>query len=363
MPFSPVIGRQTPPFDPSAPSTGSFTPAAVATVLPDGETLRANAAFSQMNATVRSEAVTRALASGRDEGFIASLEVFYMRGIRDGVTTVAFVDASGFLRTMEKTGASVALVFAGVVGAVALLAHLLSRRIAQPVQEAWDQQAEFVADASHELKTPLTVILANANILEAAQDQLAPEQRRWVQGIGEEARHMKQLVEELLFLARSDEGAAGTGAGGDAVDFSDLVRQACLSFDAVAFETGVELRESVDPGVSIKGDRAQLERLVRSLLDNAIKYAGAGGSVDVALRVRKKGRAVFSVTNSGAAIAPEDLPRVFDRFWRCDQARSRSQNTGFGLGLAIAKSIAEAHGGRIEAASSPEDGTTFTVTF
>lgn len=361
--FEPVIGRHEPPMGGGPEHRDGFIPVAVADVLADGGVVESNATFDLMEEPVRTAAVTEALALEKPEGLIANRALAYYRIDRDdGTFTVALADAGDYAWTVRKTALGVSAVFLCVVAFVALFAWKVAKAITRPVQEAWDKQAEFVADASHELKTPLTVILANANILQGDQ-ALALDAQKWVRGIGDEATHMKGLVEELLFLARSDETSGDVGRPKEDVDLSGLVLQACLSFDAVAFEAGVELHDLVDRDVHVSGDRAQLERLVRSLVDNAIKYAGDGGTVTVALCARKKGHPAFSVTNTGTAIAPEDLERVFDRFWRSDQARSRSQNTSYGLGLAIAKSIAESHGARIEATSSPESGTTFTVSF
>ena len=174
---------------------------------------------------------------------------------------------------------------------------------------------------------------------------------------------MKKLVEDMLFLARNEVPAHGAQAERETVDLSNLVGESCLAFDAVAFEAGVDLVSDVRDGVTVKGDRVQLERLVKSLLDNAVKYAGRDGRVTVRLDARRKDHAVLTVGNTGDPIPADELPHVFDRFWRSERARSSSQGGSFGLGLSIAKSIAEGQGASISVASDKEQGTTFTVAF
>jgi len=359
--FVPVIGRPSPSPGAEPPPREDHMPTAVASVRKDGAVVQANPTFDHMDQALCAAAVEHALESPDDEGYMPGGQLFYFKAAKGDVTVIALADAAGFVDTLKKTALSVSLVFLCVVCAAGVLALGLSNVITQPVQRAWDKQGEFIADASHELKTPLTVILANTNILRGGREALTQTQAKWVDGIHDEANHMKRLVEELLFLAKSDGSTTGARPACDPLDFSNLVTQACLTFDAVAFEAGVELRESVEQGLWVEGDRAQAERLVRVLIDNAVKYAGEGGTVFVELRSKKMGRRVLSVTNSGPCIPPQDLARVFDRFWRSDQARSRTQNPSYGLGLSIAKSIADAHGWRIAATSSPERGTTFTV--
>lgn len=355
-----VIGRQ----DAARGEGGGSMPVAVVASLADGSVIAYNDAFlGSMDAQTRTRAVEKALASDADGGLLVGEGVFYRRDVVSGGFVLAFIDASAFLTTMSNTAAGMAVVFLFILAVLTALGVALSRAITRPVQRAWDSQAQFVADASHELKTPLTVILANADILAEDEGGLNPEQSKWVGGIRSEARRMRGLVEEMLFLARSDNVARSEHAEAPELDLSLLVREACLTFDAVAFEANVELVESVGDGIAIRADRDQIERLVKSLVDNAIKYAGAAGRVSVTLAERKKGHPTLRVNNTGDPIPPEDLPHVFDRFWRSDKARSASEEASFGLGLAIAKSIAEAQGARIAVSSTAEEGTTFTVSF
>lgn len=245
----------------------------------------------------------------------------------------------------------------GIV-AIVLIALLLSHWVLKPVERAWEQQRQFVADASHELKTPLSVILANTQILKSDESKIPEESRRWIEGTSDEAERMRGLVEELLELARTEEGSSNARANAP-VDLSSLVEGDALQFDAVAYERGCEIETNVVDGISVLGDQEQLERLLKALIDNACKYAARGTQIKVTLE-KNGSHALFAATSQGEPIPEEDLPHVFDRFWRSDKARARSTG-GYGLGLAIAKGIAESHGGKIWATSDDVRGTSFYV--
>ena len=170
---------------------------------------------------------------------------------------------------------------------------------------------------------------------------------------------MRGLVEELLELART-EGGASSARPNAPVDLSSLVEGDALQFDAVAYERGCEIETNVFDGISVLGDQDQLDRLLKTLIDNACKYVDDGGAVDVSLS-RSGKQARLAVRNTGAPISPEDLPHVFDRFYRADKARTGGAG-GHGLGLAIARAIAEEHGGTLTVSSTQADGTVFTAT-
>lgn len=306
------------------------------------------------------ELLAEALSSESASGKNSSYHVAWMRASTPSGWRVALADTYSRDAALRAQATMDAAIFLVAMAALLLVVRRLARWILRPVEEAWDQQRRFVSDASHELKTPLAVILANAQILETAEG-VPEDARRWARSTAEEAKHMKGLVEDLLTLARADEQrASGERVAAERVDLSALVDGCALEFDAVAFERGCSIESSLEPGLSVVGDPSQLGRLVRTLLDNATKYAARGTEVRVAL-AREGRRCRLAVTNLGDVIAPEDLEHLFERFYRTDRARERQPQGGFGLGLAIARSIAEAHGGTIGAASSHEEGTTFTV--
>ena len=307
--------------------------------------------------------ISQAVADERTSGFDWGHHLAWATKSTAWGMRVAICDTySRDMALLSQAAASISILCVALL-TLYIVSRLFANWAIKPVGETWDQQRRFVSDASHELKTPLAVILANVQILQ--KDEGLPEDsKRWVNSTADEAQHMKSLVEDLLTLARADEAKAGSvTATGPMVDFdlSEVVEETALEFDAVAFERGCSIECESAPGIVVKGDKAQLSRVAHTLLDNATKYAKKGTEVKVALsREGKKAR--FTVNNQGSVIAPDDLAHLFDRFYRTDKARSREETGGFGLGLAIAKSIVEAHGGKIEVTSTAQEGTTFTVT-
>ena len=305
------------------------------------------------------------------KGRLDDLHLFYQKIEQDGGVYLAFADGSA-----ADGWQFLALSLAGV-GAVTLLVFFVisvffSRWALKPVEQAWKQQQQFVADASHELKTPLTVILANSSILLAHPEQSVAQQNQWVESTQHEAERMQKLVNDMLLLARSDANKAGklrgkTAAFGlsntqegpqESLDFSYVVEGQILQFESVAFEKGIQIEQEIAEDIEVRGKKDQMERLVSILLDNACKYAPENSIVKVILQKRENETRLL-VNNQGTPISPDDLPYLFDRFYRVDKARVRTG--GFGLGLAIAKDIVEATGGSISAESTETSGITFIV--
>ena len=328
----------------------------------DGVILQTSRSPIIVNSSVLADVVDVALASEVDQGRIDDLHVAWCRAWKNISTLrIVIVDTSAMDSALtEQIWADLRIIV------IALLINFfvvwwLSGWALEPVARAWEDQRRFVSDASHELKTPLAVILANTDIL-VHDDQIPSDSQRWIESTQEEAEHMKSLVNELLELARADESASGGATSAlhkEQVDFSELVDSAALEFDAVAFERGCMLESKITPEISLMGDRVWLSRLVRILIDNACKYAAVGTTVEVNLS-KTANHARLTVVNQGNPIEPEDLPHVFERFYRSDKVRTRGTG-GFGLGLAIAKSIVDAHGGKISVTSNEVEGTCFTV--
>jgi heavy metal sensor kinase len=225
------------------------------------------------------------------------------------------------------------------------------------LERSFAEVRRFTADASHELRTPLTAIRTEAEVA-LGRDDLPPGQRQLLGSVLEECARLTRLTDQLLALAREDAGVA-PGAR-EPVDLAALVAGVAETMRPVAEVKGVRLRADLAGPVPVRGDPARLRQVCYNLADNAIKYTTAGGEVE--FRVESRGGCgVVTVRDTGEGIPPEHLPRVFDRFYRVDRARSREQG-GTGLGLSIARSIVTAHGGRIELTSTPGQGTTCTVT-
>ncbi|WP_312280321.1 HAMP domain-containing sensor histidine kinase [Oscillibacter sp.] len=291
----------------------------------------------------------------RETGNIPAYNLRYLRVNSGFFQRIAFVDVSmetaslqSMIRSTLQIGAAALLVLLGI-------SVLLARLVTRPVGRAWNQQRQFLSDASHELKTPLTVILSNAELL----DDVSLEERpaRWADNILSEARQMRSLVEEMLTLARAD-SLVRTGVFSE-VSLSDAATDCALLFEPVAFDAGKSLGcEGIDPDVLVTGDADRLKQAISVLLDNAIKYGAEGTSIALALRKTDR-QARLQVENQGPPIPPEQLRRLFERFYRADA--SRGEQSGFGLGLSIAQSIAAEHKGTLRA-ESDEASTRFILT-
>ena len=290
------------------------------------------------------EIIEACLASTKEEGTLPNYRLRYLRQNNGLYQRVAFVDMSMELAMLRQAMSSSLLIAAAALLLLLLVSVLLSFWATRPVENAWKQQRQFLSNASHELKTPLTVILSNAELLTEAT--LPEKPSRWTDNIRSEALQMKTLVEEMLTLARAD-NAAQTAVMTN-LSFSDIAQNCALAFEPVAFETGKHLEYQIQEDISVLGDGDQLHRLISILLDNAIKYGAAGGTVTLTLQKADR-LACLVVSNPGVPIPAKHLDRLFERFYRADP--SRGEQSGFGLGLPIALTIATEHKGSLKAES------------
>jgi two-component system, OmpR family, phosphate regulon sensor histidine kinase PhoR len=215
---------------------------------------------------------------------------------------------------------------------------------------------DFVANASHELKTPVAAVRVLAETLLTALPDDPEAGRRFAERIGREAERLDALVRDLLDLSRVERGTLDV----EPVDLVGLAKEVVGGYADRAEERRIKLRSELQPNVAMRGDRAQLGLLLSNLVDNAVRYTPARGTVCVRLDAGES-RAVLQVTDTGEGIPESELPRVFERFYRVDKARAR-QTGGTGLGLAIVRHVAESHGGAVKVDSELGRGTTFTVT-
>lgn len=250
---------------------------------------------------------------------------------------------------------ALASLFVGV-SCYLFISIFLAKIAIKPAEDSWKKQRQFVADASHELKTPLSVIMANIDIMAAHPDKTVQSQMQWLENSKAEAQRMAGLVADLLFLAKNDDGVQVELSD---TNLSEAVGAIVLSHDAIFYENGKEFSYDVQSDLHVEGNNGQLKQLVTILLDNANKYSEGSGNIH--LRLCGNGRhAVLSVSNNCASLSQDQLQHLFDRFYTIDPSRNKS-NGGNGLGLSIAKTICETHRGSIVA--SYENGSiTFTAT-
>lgn len=293
------------------------------------------------------------LASGEQEGMYKNLR-FLVKTLPDK-KEVVFLESLAQSRFLASFVRSLTLcLFLTVL--FFLAARILSRRIVLPVRDAFNKQKQFISDASHELKTPITVINANIDLLRTEIGE-----NKWMDYIEAEGQRMTALITNLLTLSRisSEESTVGDSAHFCEFDLSSALLGTALSFESLAFEHGISYDVAIAEDLCCTGCETEIRQLAAILLDNAMKYTSPNGSVRITLQsctvsegrsltLRRRPRriALLAVSNTGAEIPKEELEKIFDRFYRTDKSRNRASG-GFGLGLAIAKSIAEKHGGEI----------------
>ena len=312
-----------------------------------------NSYYDLSDETRMAEIVTAALAADEDAGTLDEFHLRYLRQRGYTTTAIAFTDTYLEYTSLHTLLKACSLVGCGALVVLFLCSYLLSGVVTKPVGAAWAQQEQFLSDASHELKTPLTVILSSAELLEQSA---SPEQAVYVDNIRAELlnsilqrskRSLKTVVRTELSL---DDGDTVT-------DLSEAAVTAALRFEPVAFEAGHVLDYDIAPFLPVRGDGAKLGQALAVLLDTAVKYAAPGTPIRLTA-VRQGSRAVVSVTDQGPDIPSDKLPRIFDRFYRADDARTDGDS--FGLGLPIAKAIVDAHRGVLRCDSSG-GGTTFSI--
>lgn len=295
------------------------------------------------------------LSSTQKSGVLKNYGLRFVRVATPTAQRIVFADMSretnimsGLLQTCLLIGAVSFLVFL-------IISIMLAHWAVKPVAVAWEQQRQFVADASHELKTPLTVILSNAQMLSGNGED--PELReKLTANILTVSEQMKDLVAKLLNSAQIDQGIGTMEVSN--LDFSETVSNALLPFDSIFYEQEKELDSEIEDGIWVRGSQSHLVQVVDILLDNAQKYSSERGRTWVTLKRQGAKHCLLTVSNEGSAMSSKELKNIFKRFYRADAARERTGS--YGLGLSIAEGIVKAHKGKIWAES--KDGiNTFSV--
>jgi signal transduction histidine kinase len=332
-----LTGRRVLALDPTAPSLG----------LPSDR-------LAEM--TLKRGEMTRGTVRGPD----GDVRVVSIPVVRSGAI-VGVMQSARSLGPVRETVRTLALVLGPLgLGALALAAVgglFMSRRAMRPVQDAFDRQRTFIADASHELKTPLTLIRADAEVL--SRGMTDPNDRELVEDLLGETDRMNAVLSDLLILARLDAGKLAVAR--EIFDLGATVAETAERFGARANARDVRLEVRTTGELPVLGDPERTAQILAALLDNALRFTPPGVGVEVSARAQD-GRACATVTDTGPGIAPEHLPRVFDRFYRVEASRTRSEaGGGTGLGLSIARELARAQGGELTAANAPDGGARFTL--
>lgn len=271
----------------------------------------------------------------RTEGKINNL--LYLVSDKGEYKLVAFIDNTFMFESISSL-MRYTLIFGGLaILALLAVSVFLAKKIVDPLEESYTKQKQFISDAGHELKTPVSVVSANAEMLEREIGE-----NQWLSNIQYENERMGKLISELLELSRTENATMVM----EYLDFSRLVSREALSFESVAFEKGFTLNCNIEDRIHLSGNEGKLTQLVSILIDNAIRHSSGGNDIALSLK-RNHGHAYLSVSNPGEPIPDSEREQLFDRFYRVDQARN-SDSGHYGLGLAIAKAVVTAHNGKID---------------
>ncbi|MDD2213179.1 MAG: HAMP domain-containing sensor histidine kinase [Oscillospiraceae bacterium] len=305
--------------------------------------------------------VQAALDQGKTEGTLSDYKLrFLLRYYNDAHVRIAFADQTHEISSMRTLSRNLLLGGGFMWLTFLLISFFLASWALKPVERTWQQQKQFIEDASHELKTPLTVMVADLSLIRQQPDSTVATQEHWLDSMDQSTRSMTALINNLLTLARLEQPELKLDLL--PLDLSRLLTEVCLNLEAMAFEADKPLKTDIREPLWIRGDRTQLTTLFGTLIENAVKYGQPGQDILVRLFPLEEHEVQVQVRNWGQVIEPEQMKHVFDRFYRVDAAREHEAG-GFGLGLSIAQRIAGLHRTAIQVNSSQATGTIFSVSF
>lgn len=296
------------------------------------------------------------ISSGSTKGFRDSYRYIVSTSSDSASTLVIFLDCSQRLSNCRSFLITSTLASLVGLATVLVLIILFSGRMIKPVLDGYEKQKRFITDAGHEIRTPITVISTDADVLEMENGQ-----NEWVTDIKAQTTRLAELTNDLVFLSRMDEAQPKVQM--IEFPFSDLVQETADGFKAAAKAQGKTFTTDIEPLITVNGDEKSLRQLVSILLDNALKYSPEGGSISLSLK--KDGRSLKLVEENTASydITKETVDNMFERFYRADSSHSTdNEKGGYGIGLSIAKAVVAAHKGKISASSKDSHTLTVTVT-
>ena len=305
---------------------------------------------------VLDDLVSQAVVSSRLRG-ILNANINFLKQTDGQIVKVAIYKTIDNRNSLVTYLGIVSAILAVSLASYFIISFLLARIAIAPVEESWKKQKQFVADASHELKTPLSVIMANTDIIASHKEETVESQMKWIENTQEEAKRMAELVADLLFLAKNDDGLRVTY---EDVNLSDCVSAVVLGYDAIFYENKKQFQYEVQPDLHVEGNSGQLKQLVSILLDNANRYSLDAGNIKLKLTAYGK-QAQLTISNDCVQLTQEQLSHLFDRFYTVDPSRNKN-NVGNGLGLAIAETICKTHNGSLHV-NSVDGRIKFTANF
>lgn len=269
---------------------------------------------------------------------------------------VSFLDITESIKTLNNLLITFIIVGLFMLFAIYIISMYFASKAIKPIEESFNMQKQFTMDASHELKTPLTVIDANVDAL-LLDSKIPKSSVKWLNYIKDETSRMTKLVKDLLYLSKTE----NIEIEFENIEFniSDIILDVIISMEAIIYEKNIGLNHNIQKNIIYKGDASRLKQVILILIDNAVKYTEEEGTISIYLN-QNKDKIELSIENTGTGINKEDIDKVFDRFYRVDKARTNI-NGSYGLGLAIAKATTERMGGKITVKSNINQLTTFTI--
>ncbi len=314
---------------------------------------------SDFDETILEEIVNDVKKQKASYGTISKYNIiYYKNGRYNDTTKIALTPTLSIISPMLKLIGISLLIYTLSMIVFYFISRYISGLAVKPLKDAINMEKQFVTDVSHDLKTPLTVIMANNSILRSNPDSSISQQMNWIESTDTATQNMLSMINEMLTLSAID--SVSIMLDKQTVDFSSIVEKSILQMESLAYEKDVLIISKLEDNISITSDAEYLQRITTNLIENGIKYEPSKGTVTISLTTNKKS-AIFSVQNHNSIINATDLPHVFERFYRSDKARN-TQN-GHGLGLAIAKDMTKALGGTIDVKSTTKEGTVFSVRF
>ena len=296
------------------------------------------------------ERIIQKILSQGNEKWKAGSYIYDIKQLPKDQQLIVMIDTSDGTNTVVRILTSVVLVCVGVL-ILLLITVYLSRFVTKPAKAAMEREKQFISDASHELKTPLGAISINAQALKTKD-----RDNKHIRNILSESERMNRLIERLLILSKLDENA---DVQKNAFSLSSCTEEMALTYESVAYDKGIDYSYDIADSISFYANEDDIRQLIAILIDNAIKHTDERNSIKITLS-ENSGSIKLSVENTGNGISAEDIPHIFERFYKADSARS---DNSFGLGLAIAKAVTERNGGTISVRSEAGIGTCFTVEF
>ncbi len=271
---------------------------------------------------------------------------------------IAFVEITNDKQMLNTLLLSLVSIFVFMIVIIYIISLYFANKAIKPLNVLWNKQKQFVADASHELKTPLTIISANTDLLLLNKEEKIKNQMKWLEYIKSETKGMNKLINELLNSAKAEEDKYNF----ESINISELINEIVLSFETIVFEKNIKFNINVDDNLILNTDPNKFRQVAIILLDNAIKYVDEKGKINIKLYKDKK-NIILDITNTGIGIDKEDLPHIFERFYKSDKARTNNNSNSFGLGLYIAKTITTKLNGNIKCISEKNKNTSFIIKF